>query len=500
MEKRMLCLVLALVMGLLGCAAAAEEKTYALAGFDDTQYRTWKDNAFFQRMEEKTGVQFSYQQFKKMDEWTAAKASYVKGGEMPDVLFKAGLTSTECMDMYEKGVLVDLKPYLEANCENLWALLQKYPEVMEAITLPGGQIVALPYIKPTGTQNYLWVNETWLSHVKMDMPTDKESFEQVLRAFRDKDPNRNGKQDEVPLSFLGPFDLKFLAHAYGLAANDYNIFVEEGQVKFLPLEENFRPFLEWCRMLYGEKLLDQQGFYGSSYTRSQIASADEESVTYGMFFAPMAYDVIRNKQAYDYTLMMPLQYEGKQLYRDFSGITLRGTFAVTTACDDVEKMLQWVDQLYTLDGYLLENLGMENVDFYYNKDGTWQLTDSTLANSFFTMSTLITGGATAPGAAFMEFDRLDADKQNAAIVDKQQEFAQYLVSPFPAYTLTQEESREAARMQSQLGPYVDAMMARFIRGDVELNDETYAAFIIELKETYDAEGFVAFWQKILEAH
>ncbi len=495
-----MCLVLSLMIALPGCLAAAEEKTYTLAGFDDTQYRTWKDNAFFQRMEEKTGVSFTCQQYTKADEWTAAKAAMEKGGEMPDVLFKAALTSTECMEMYEKGVLVDLKPYLEANCPNLWAMLQQYPDVLEAITLPGGQIVALPYIKPIGTQNYIWVNETWLKNVRMDMPEDRESFEQVLRAFRDNDPNRNGRQDEIPLSFLGPFDLKFLAHAYGLAANDYNIFMEDGQVKFLPLEENFRPFLEWCRMLYEENLLDKQGFYTSSQVRSQQASADEENVMYGMLFSPMAYDVIRNDNSYDYSIMMPLEFEGKRMYRDFSGIALRGTFAVTTACDDVEKMLGWVDQLYTLDGYLMENLGMENEDFYYNTDGTWQLTDNTLANSFYVATTLIGGGATAPGAAYTEFDRMDADMKNVRTIDQQEQFAEYLVMPFPMYTLTKEESAEAARMQSLIGPYVDVMMARFIRGDVELNDETYNGFITELKEKYDVESFLAFWQEIVQTH
>lgn len=500
MKKRMFCLVLSLMLLLAGAGVAQEETAYTMAGFDDTQYRKWEDNLFFQRMEEKTGIHFTYQQYTKENEWQAAKAAMEKGDALPDVLFKAALTTAECIALYEKGVLVDLKPYLQECCPHLWALLEEYPEVEKAITLPGGQIVALPYIKPTGTQNYIWVNETWLDKVKMEMPTDRESFEAVLRAFRDQDPNRNGKQDEIPLSFLGPFDLKFLAHAYGLVCNDYNIFAEDGQVKFLALEEEFRPFLEWCHQLYEEELLDQQGFYTSSYIRSEQASADEENTVYGMVLSPMAYDVIRNPQAFEYAMMMPLEYEGKQVYRDFSGITLRGTFAITSGCKDVESMLRWVDELYTLEGYLLENLGKENEDFYYNKDGTWQLTDATLSNSFYTITSLISQGATPPGAAYAEFDRKDADKQNVKIIDQQEAFAQYLVSPFPIYTLTPEESETVAKMQMELGAYVDSMIGRFVRGDVELNDENYARFIQELQETYDVEGFLAFWQKILEAH
>lgn len=499
MNKRMFCLVLALMM-LLSVFAAAEETVYTMAGFDDTQYRSWESNAFFSRMQEMTGVSFTFQQYKKADEWAAAKAGFEKDGELPDVLFKAALTTSECMALYEKGVLVDLKPYLEECCPNLWAFLQEYPEVTEAITLPGGQIVALPYIKPHGTQNYIWVNETWLKNVRMEMPADKDSFQKVLEAFRDGDPNRNGKQDEIPLSFLGPFDLKFLAHAYGLVGNDYNIFVEEGQVKFLPLEEEFLPFLKWCREMYAQGLLDNQGFYTTSYMRSEQASADKETTVYGMVMGPMAFDVIRNEKAYEYAIMMPLAYEGKQVYRDFSGITLRGTFAVTSGCADVKKMLAWVDNMYTLEGYLLQNLGKENEDFFFNSDGTWQLTEATLANSFYPATGLISQGATTPGAAFPEFDRKDADQNNAKIIDQQDAFDGYLIQPFPAYSLTEEESLEAEKRQAVLGPYVNRMMARFIRGDEELNDESYAAFVKELKEKYDVEGFLAFWQKIYEAH
>lgn len=500
MKKRMFCLMLALLM-LLGCAAAAEdanERTLVLAGFDDTQYRKWEDNLFFQRMEEKTGVKFTYQQYTKEEEWTKAKAAMEKGGEIPDVLFKAALTTTECIEMYEKGVLVDLKPYLESCCPNLWLLLQEYPDVLEAITLPGGQIAALPYIKPSGTQNYIWVNEKWLEKVNLEMPTDLESFENVLRAFKEKDPNRNGKEDEVPFGFMGPFDLKFLAHAFGLVGNDYNIFVEEGQVKFLPLEDAFRPFLAWCHKLYEDELLDQEGFFTSSYVRTEKASAKEEYTTYGMFLAPRAYDVVQNNLAFDYAMMMPLSYEGKQVYRDFSGQAIRGTFAVTSGCENIEEVLRWVDYLYTEEGYVLENIGMENKEYYFNSDGTWEMTSETISDSFYTVVTIIANGATPPGAVFDSFDRKVADKVNQKILKEQDEFSQYLMQPFPVYTLTKEEAQEIAPLQNELGLYVDQMMGRFIRGDMELTDENYQQFIDTLYEK-NVEGFLAFWQKILEA-
>ena len=113
--KRLICLLLAL---LLPCAALAE---YSMAGYDpENVYRNWESNLFLKRMEEKTGVKFTYRQYGKEDEWTAAKAAMTAGNDdLPDVLFKARLSPDECMDMLDRGVLVDLTPYLEQDCPNL---------------------------------------------------------------------------------------------------------------------------------------------------------------------------------------------------------------------------------------------------------------------------------------------------------------------------------------------------------------------------------------------
>ena len=154
--KRLICLLLAL---LLPCAALAE---YSMAGYDpENVYRNWESNLFLKRMEEKTGVKFTYRQYGKADEWTAAKAAMSAGNDdLPDVLFKARLSPDECMDMLDRGVLVDLKPYLEQDCPNLYAILQAHPEYWDAITLPDGRIAALPAISEQPMQNSVWLNKS----------------------------------------------------------------------------------------------------------------------------------------------------------------------------------------------------------------------------------------------------------------------------------------------------------------------------------------------------
>ncbi len=498
--KRFLCLLLA-VIACFGCSAAAAEGAgapFLMAGYDNTQYRDWKTNRFFSRMEELTGVQFVYQQYSDAAEWRKAKEAMTAGSDsLPDVLFKAALSGLECMEMRERGVLIDLKPFLAESCPHLWAILEANPDYLAAITLPDGSIAALPFLAVPSTQNCLWINREWLNNLRMDAPATAQELVNVLEAMKSRDANRNGKADEIPLGFLGPFDLKFLAHAFGLIANDYNIFAAEGQVRFMPLEENFRLFVTWCRDLYQAGLLDKDGF---SITDEMRTVTDSNAVPkYGVIMTTIPADLFRVSWADQYEILMPLEYEGKQIYRSFAGNVFRGTFAVTSHCADPARVLAWVDCLYTEEGAVLSGIGQENVDFLVDGDGSWRLLETNQNNyEMYRADTLIEGGAENPGILSLDFQRrMSGSDMVRNILDAQVAFDQYAVLPFPYYTLTREQEQEIAPLQERIGSLVDLSIARWVLGEEEITDASFAAF----EEQLNAEGlqeFLRFWQDVLD--
>ena len=498
--KRMIGLLLALLMCFCACAAAegTDAPQFVMAGYDSTQYRDWLNNQFFKRMEERTGVHFVYQQYTDANAWQKAKDAMTAGSDsLPDVLFKASLGGAECIELREKGVLIDLKPYLQENCPNLWAILEANPDYLAAITLPDGSIAALPYIAVPSAQNYLWVNREWLKTLRLSEPTTAQELIDVLTAFRDRDPNRNGKADEIPMGFLGPFDLKFLAHAFGLTANDYNVYVEDGKVQFMPLQENYRLFVTWCRDLYREGLLDKNGF---SYTDDMRTVTDANAAaTYGMILTSMAADIFQVTWAENYEIMMPLTYDGQRVYRDFSGPLLRGTFAITSHCKEPEKLLQWVDFLYTQEGAILAGIGQENVDYLVDGDGSWRLIESNQSNyDMYKAGTLIEGGAEGPGVMTGNFQsRISGGTLVKTILEKQAQFSEYVRMPFPYYTLTREQEAEIAPLQAEIGYYVDMQLARWVLGEEEISDESFAQFEQQLNEL-GLDRFLAFWQDVLD--
>ncbi|MHC1785879.1 MAG: hypothetical protein AB9880_02275 [Christensenellales bacterium] len=495
--RKMLCALLSLLILMSQLPASAEKAAaYLMAGYEESEtYRTWATNLFFARMQERSGVAFDFAQSADEEAWRKVKASYLQpGARLPDVLFKADLSPAETLQMLDEGLLIDLAPLLAAAAPTLNALLAANLDALAAITLPDGRIGALPYINLAPSQNALWINTAWLEALKLDMPGTAEALEAVLLAFKTGDPNRNGKADEIPLSFMGAYDLKYLAHAYGLAANDFSLSAQDGKAVFMPGEAAFRPFVAWCRGLYEKGLLARDGF--STVDSLRRVSDAKATVTYGALFAPMPASLLPLEWLPYYAVVPPLTYQDKQVYRSIAPRALPGTFAITSACQDPARMLNWVDYLYSPEGAILASAGQEGVDYLVDGDGTWRKTPAAEGSGFLSGTTIMTG-AVPPGVSSDDFDRRYADPQVRRISEQIDIVSGVARDPFPAFSLSAREVEQVAPLQNAIGRYLDESLARWIMGEWPLTDEQFTAFYEEL-DRLGLPRFMAFWQGVLD--
>lgn len=497
MLQRILCCLLCLLLA--AAPAASAETTFAMAGFDgENSTHDWNTNRFFTRMEARTGVSFTFQQYTSRKEWQAAKdAMFAPGGQLPDVLFKAALSTPEMIRYSESGQLIDLKPLLEENAPNLWALLTEHPDWMEAITLPNGKIAALPALQEMASQNAMWINKAWLDALGLSMPTDMESLREVLTAFRDKDPNANGKKDEIPFAFLGPWELKLFSHAYGVVVNDYNVYVDDaGQVHYWPDEDSFWELAVTLRDWYADGLFDPNGFTTADALRR---ITDDKAVnTYGAFFAPTPVSLVTYDMSRDFVLLEPLGFEGGQVYRDLFGQVARGAFAITFACDDPAALLRWVDVLYTEEGAIEAMVGVQGEDYVVDEDGGWNWKGGVEAMTTSILSELsVYDTGDMPWLFPQEFYNRYSEENVRRVNEELAKLDALVKKPFPTYTLTQEESAQAAQWQSELGPYVDETLARVVLGQQEADEAAREAFLEGLSQR-GMESMTAFWQSVAE--
>ncbi|MBR2662051.1 MAG: extracellular solute-binding protein [Clostridia bacterium] len=491
-------LILAIVMLFSTACADSIQKApdYLMEGYDGgVDYRLWENNLFFRRMQEKTGVSFELRQYTDKDRWTERKGELLAGQNLPDVLFKAELGSNEVRDLYLNGYIIDLKPYLETYAPDLWKLLQDHPEWEKAITMPDGAIPALPAINTLQNNDAMWINTSWLKRLKLEMPTTADELTEVLRRFKNDDPNGNYQQDEVPLAFLGMWELRFLGHAFGIIDNDYYVSEKDGVVtSSLTTDEN-RAFLTWLHQLWTEGLLDRNGF-STTDTLRQITD-EKAAVPYGVIMTSTPLTILPQTTLSQYGVMDPLVYEGKQIYRDLLGDLVRGTFAITSACKEPERLVSWVNFLYTEEGRRLAFYGAEGEDYLWNEDGMWEWAAplQTVAEEILPTHTISEGG-TAPGYENGLFQTQYRDEITRETIKALRNLKQYSVIPYPPVTLDAETEKRAAEIQDGLSRYAEKAMACFVTGDIELTDENWEQFCSTVEEK-GLQEMIGIWQNAI---
>lgn len=494
MRRLIACLIALMMLMSFACA-----ETFTMAGCDDADIgHVWTNNLFFDRMEERTGIHFEFIQADNKDAWQAQKTAMFQTGNLPDVFFKANFSVSETIAYYEAGQLIDLRPYLEEHAPNFMALLAAHPEWEKAITLPDGAIVALPLFNELASNNVMWINKTWLDNLGLPMPTTAEELLNVLIAFRDYDANRNGDPtDEIPLSVIGMWDLRFFGHAFGLVSNDYYLYTDEnGQVASILTTDENRAFLEWLHILWEEDLMTVDTFINIDSAR--IISDKDADMTYGLFLAPTPLSLVPTTGSDEYVALTPLTYNGRQVYRNTLGPVVRGTFAITSECDDPAALVAWVDYLYTEEGSRLAQAGIEGVEYLYESDGTWnwiaaleEVTDSVLPRA------TISDGGNAPGVLSYQFQVDFGHPETHRIMGHIAAFQAYCVEPMPLVMITDEQLAEVTPIHNEIARYAEDHMVYFVTGDIPLNDETWAAFCQSVNEKGN-DDLIAAWQEIIK--
>lgn len=179
-------------------------------------------------------------------------------GELPDLLQTKGINLPEVAPAIDSGVLMPLNDLIDKYAPNL---KKKVPKESwdSARVSKDGKIYGIPQENPITTDTVTYIRKDWLDKLGLQPPKTVDEYINVLREFRDKDPNGNGKQDEIAMS--GRAKLAFAYHFFGA----YDVQPQGWKFENDQLVPNFiRPgmvdALKVYTQLYKEKLLDNEVF------------------------------------------------------------------------------------------------------------------------------------------------------------------------------------------------------------------------------------------------
>ena len=218
------------------------------------------DNAAFQKMAELTNVSWEVTSCSATD-LQEQRGVVLNTGDYQDVLYKSGIGSDDIAKYGMEGILLPLEDLIQENMPNLKAVLDER-NAWNEIASADGHIYSLPFIDQPGLQNILmWINVRWLDKVGMEEPNSWETLYEVLKAFKEKDPNGNGEADEIPY-VANTALLPFYLFGYDLPV-DMNSFCavnDEDEIVYSMANDDWYDYLYWMHKFYEEGLMNDDAF------------------------------------------------------------------------------------------------------------------------------------------------------------------------------------------------------------------------------------------------
>ena len=208
-------------------------------------------NIFVDYLREQTGYDFEYTFF--VQEQPEDRNVLVASGQQFDLIGWPSDAAADMVQLYESGYIQPIEDLLELAPD---ACAQVPEELWKAVTVDG-HIIALPMPCTTGNTGFA-IRTDYLEKVGKSMPTTLEEFKDVLVAFRDGDPDGNGKNDTIPLGGgVGlPETIRMFRAMFDITAT-YDV-DEEGNVYYTLATENGRKMVQTMNEFYQEGLLDAE--------------------------------------------------------------------------------------------------------------------------------------------------------------------------------------------------------------------------------------------------
>ena len=299
------------------------------------------------------------------------------------------------------------------------------------------------------------------------------------------DPNGNYKQDEIAADLIGVYEMRWLLPYFGIVADDSNLARQaDGSLVFAPELPVYRDFISTLRDWVEKGILTKDAFTAMHSTAALSSSSDDEdaAVTSGLLVTMTPYTHVPSSAVTDYEALLMPDASGATRWRDLLGDVWTGCFAVTSSCEDPAAALRWVDALYGEEGALLAYAGIEGEDYAWNADGTWsfKVTNTRTINDI-RANVLMYTGAAMPGLYPSDFIAKVASPVDQHVFEQNERVHAVSEQVVPAHALNAADQQRANELTAVLGGLVDKGIARFATGEVELNDETYAAWLAELK-------------------
>jgi len=441
----------------------------SLPGTLSTLVENYGETEFAKQHTERTGIKIEY-----IHPAAGAVSESINlmiaSNELADIIENNWLTGYRggVVRAMQEKVIIDIGEYKE-YAPGIFKLFSENPEWDKASKTDDGRYFGFPKIMGAPRlriSNGPAVRMDWLRDLGLEEPETIEEWEVMLTAFKEK------KGATAPLS-LNSGGISQLITILGANNGTY---VKDGKVVYGPMQPEYKEAVATAADWFKKGLLDQNiASVDSKMLTNQIVTGKTgaASCAGGAGIGTYQPSGVKNDPNFDFAgVRFPSKVKGELSHRSNINhpVIHDATAAVTSQCDYPELAIRFLDYLYTDEGYMFANFGVEG-DTYTMVDGvptyTEKITnnpDGLLMSQALGMNVRCTGGSSF-SCAEEYIDQYYGLPQQRKALDawtlNAEEASKYIV---PAIMPTAEESEEYANLMTEIDKYKAQMLMKFIMG------------------------------------
>ncbi|WJM07973.1 extracellular solute-binding protein [Paenibacillus sp. PK1-4R] len=406
--------------------------------------------------------------------------------ELPDVIYYNWADAVGGPEkMIKDGRIIRLNELIDSYAPNLKRIIESDPDVKKQIALDDGTIYMFPLLKldalKLNATSGLIMRQDWLDKLNLKVPTNIDEWYTVLKAFKEQDPNGNGKPDELPFTGnWGPGNLTKL-HDFAAAFGVIGGFQMNGdKVEFGPIQPGYRDFLETMAKWYKEGLIDPEIMTNDGKAFDYKVTSNLAGAYQGGVFSGMGkyFNLMRDTDPnFNVTgVPWPVSPDGTS-YATFNLDAKVLTYgeAITASADEdkLKYIVQWMDYNYSEEGSDLFNFGIENDSYVRDGEGV-KFTDTIINNpngltydqALASYALSIMDGPINQDSRYLDALLFD-DGQRAANAEWMKASSALTLPPI---RLSTDEVTTSTSIMSQVNTYLNETMTAIISGQKPITE------------------------------
>lgn len=420
-------------------------------------------------------------------------------GDLPDIVGGNNLKN-DFLKYGPEEAFIPLNDLIEEHAPHIKKFLEEHPYVKQFASAPDGNMYFLPYIPEGNVSKGYFIRKDWLDKLGLSVPTNVDELYNVLKAFREQDPNGNGVKDEIPFfsrhvgeNFYDN-ELLRLTHFWGGRTNWYAD--ENGKVKFGYATDEFKTGITEVTKWYKEGLIDPEIFTRGGKSRDIVLANNTGGMTHDWFASTAAYNdsLAGEIPGFEFIpIAPPADVYGKVWEESSRELVKPDGWAITSANKHAVETIKYFDFWFTEEGRRLANFGIEG-EQYDMIDGKPIFKEEVLKGEKSVQAQLWDIGAQIPIGFFQDYTYESQTFNDLANLGVDMYVNNgYVIDAFPEVTLTEEEQKVYNDKWVNIETYMTESHQKWVLGAEKVEDG-WGAYINRLNDLGLSE-ITAIYQK-----